>query len=107
MDVAFFWSQVGSVSDCAPVSPWFAVLPLGERPIDPTGYQMRLNEWRPEFGYLCQELMFIGINVNWAQFLARLDACVLTEQEFALGERGWVSFPDPFLVIEHPTDPLS
>jgi hypothetical protein len=58
-----------------------------EQPTTPAGCQPLLEDWRPDRGDRRQELRFVGIDVNWARFLARLDACLLTEQELALGEQ--------------------
>jgi G3E family GTPase len=106
MEVAFSWSQAGGVSDCAPAGPWFAVLPQEEWPADPAERQALLDDWHPDFGDRRQELVFIGIDVNWARFLAQLDTCLLTEQELAHGEQRWKALPDPFPLVAPPADTL-
>lgn len=104
MEVAFSWSQAGGVSDCAPASPWYAALAREEWPTDPLERQALLADWHPDFGDRRQELVFIGIDVDWTQFLTRLDACLLTEQEFAIGEKAWSSFADPFPAVDSRAD---
>jgi hypothetical protein len=40
--------------------------------------------------------VFIGQNIDFLQLSAELDACLLTDQEMALGVEGWRSLADPF-----------
>lgn len=43
-----------------------------------------------------QELVLIGIALDADAWRAKLDACLLTDAEFALGATGWHAFDDPF-----------
>jgi hypothetical protein len=43
-----------------------------------------------------QELVFIGQNIDFAQLSTALDACLLSEEEMALGPMGWLRLADPF-----------
>jgi hypothetical protein len=40
--------------------------------------------------------VLIGIDVDEAVMTARLDACLLTDEEMKLGLEGWALLPDPF-----------
>ena len=43
-----------------------------------------------------QELVFIGQHLDFAQLDAELGACLLNDEEMALGAEGWQRLPDPF-----------
>ena len=43
-----------------------------------------------------QEIVLIGIDLDKTLTRATLRTALLTDAEFALGERGWLSLPDPF-----------
>lgn len=52
--------------------------------------------WNPEVGDCRQELVFIGIEMDELEIYDSLQACLLTDQEFALGPAARASFSDPF-----------
>lgn len=43
-----------------------------------------------------QELVLIGLDLDHADLRRRLDACLLSDAEMALGPEGWRNLPDPF-----------
>ena len=43
-----------------------------------------------------QELVFIGQNINQEKAIAELNACLLTDEEFAAGENVWRDYRDEF-----------
>lgn len=43
-----------------------------------------------------QEIVLIGIRMDPEELNACFDACLLTEDEMALGEPGWIGLDDPF-----------
>jgi hypothetical protein len=47
------------------------------------------------WGDRCQEIVWIGINMDEAGLRGMLDACLLTDEEMALGPEGWAAFEDP------------
>lgn len=55
-----------------------------------------LENWTAESGDCRQELVFIGQNIDFAELSTALDACLLTDEEMALGPMGWLRLPDPF-----------
>jgi hypothetical protein len=52
--------------------------------------------WEEPYGDRRQELVLIGQELDEANLRARLDACLLSDAEFALGPMIWRSFTDPF-----------
>lgn len=59
-------------------------MPEDERPQDENRAR-----WHPVWGDRCQELVWIGVDVDEAKLRAMLDSCLLTDAEMALGPEGW------------------
>ncbi|MGW5729358.1 hypothetical protein [Nocardia beijingensis] len=45
-----------------------------------------------------QEIVFIGVKLDYAKVCALLDEALLTDAEFAAGPGAWAEYPDPFPV---------
>ncbi|GIL93854.1 hypothetical protein Vretimale_216, partial [Volvox reticuliferus] len=70
---------------------WSCLLPESERP---TGHDA--VGWDPVWGDRCQQLVWIGIQMDEARLRGMLDECLLTDEEMALGPEGWAAeFEDP------------
>ncbi|WP_285404631.1 GTP-binding protein [Luteibacter sp. ME-Dv--P-043b] len=52
--------------------------------------------WDARYGDRRQELVMIGVDLPEAAVREALDACLLTDEEMALGTVAWRSLPDPF-----------
>jgi G3E family GTPase len=80
-DIAAIWSQAGPNLVIEPAQPWAtAEFPPG------------------------QELVFIGVRMDRDDVHARLSWATLDDDEFAAGERAWLTYPDPlptWLVHDH------
>jgi G3E family GTPase len=74
------WSLAGATRDHGPGGLW----PEG---VDRQGRTVRDAR---------QEIVLIGIRMNPEELRACFDACLLTDEEMALGEAGWVTLDDPF-----------
>eukprot|EP00879_Flechtneria_rotunda_P023271 GHRR01024614.1.p1 GENE.GHRR01024614.1~~GHRR01024614.1.p1 ORF type:complete len:181 (-),score=34.36 GHRR01024614.1:241-783(-) len=61
----------------------------------PTSADAACKGWHPQWGDRCQELVWIGINMDEAAIRRMLDACLLTDEEMALGPKGWAMLDDP------------
>lgn len=111
----FFWvaaadhlcyelAQAGGVISAVPAGTWWAAVPRedwghpeGERPDD-------RPDWDERFGDRCQQLVFIGQNMDEAMMRAQLDACLLDEHTLAHPEE-WANLPNPFpapAMVEEP-----
>jgi hypothetical protein len=47
------------------------------------------------WGDRCQEIVWIGINMDQPALRGMLDACLLTDEEMEAGPEGWAEFEDP------------
>lgn len=93
-DMAGQWSQAGAVCRHEQAGYWWAAMDPAEWPEEERD-DIR-QHWQEEVGDRRQELVLIGIGMDEAALRGRFDACLLTDQEWAMGERGWQDFADPF-----------
>jgi G3E family GTPase len=106
----FFWlatrndiigslSQAGGACRHGPAGLWWAAQPRDEWPDDDDFIAQLAADWydaAEAVGDRRQELVMIGIQLDHAAWRARLDACLLTDDEHATGPEGWLSLDDPF-----------
>lgn len=60
--------------------------------------------WQPLPDFAKPQIVLIGQDMDEADLRARLDACLLSDAEFARGPAGWAAFDDPFGDWSFPTD---
>lgn len=89
-------SQAGGILHHGPAGWWWAAMDEAEWPSDEGQRERILAKWDDDTGDCRQELVFIGQQMDAQEAIARLDACLLTEQEFAAGAEAWAELPDPF-----------
>lgn len=95
--VAGFWSQTGQILAAEPGGYWWAETPQSEWPEDDPDLVSEMERiWQEPFGDRRQELVLIGQNLNHDQLIAALNACLLTDEEMAVGLQGWIQLEDPF-----------
>ena len=90
------WSQAGGLMRHGFAGRWWRFVPKTQWPQDEEGVAAIMNNWQPSTGDCRQELVFIGQNIDFSQMRAELDACLLTDEEMALGVEGWRQLADPF-----------
>lgn len=100
-DVAGSLSQAGGVCRHGPAGMWWAAQPRDEWPDDDELAAEIAADWygSPEdatIGDRRQELVLIGVALDAERWRAKLDACLLTDDEYALGPQAWARLPDPF-----------
>jgi G3E family GTPase len=95
-DFAGSLAQAGGALTHEAAGLWWSAVPAGQRPDDP-GFAAWLDSVsRGDTGDRRQELVFIGIGMDEPALRARLDACLLTDAEWAAGPAAWARLPDPF-----------
>ena len=100
-DVVGSLSQAGNACRHGPAGFWWAAQPREEWPEDAELGAEIAADWHgaPDdmsIGDRRQELVMIGVSLDAAQWRAKLDACLLTDEEYALGPHGWSTLADPF-----------
>jgi len=97
MGIAGAFSQAGGMVRHEAAGAWWAAVDRKEWPQDPTWRSTVRNSFRSPYGDRRQEIVFIGTKgMNKQDLTARLDACLLTDAEMALGPKLWARFSDPF-----------
>jgi G3E family GTPase len=100
-DVVGSLSQAGGACRHGPAGFWWAAQPREEWPDDAELAAEIAADWHGDandttIGDRRQELVMIGVDLDAAYWRTKLDACLLTDDEYALGPSGWAAFADPF-----------
>ncbi|MBL8960942.1 MAG: cobalamin biosynthesis protein CobW, partial [Gemmatimonadetes bacterium] len=101
-DLAGMWSIAGQNLGLEPMGFWeAAILRDAEEERAEKGHHhlpdgIRRVDWDATWGDRRQELVFIGVGLDREAITAALDACLLTDEEMAMGPAGWSAFSDPF-----------
>ncbi|WP_186132984.1 zinc metallochaperone GTPase ZigA [Burkholderia gladioli] len=90
------WSQAGAVARHGPAGYWWAAVPEERWPQDPEAVAAIRAKWDERVGDARQELVLIGMNMDEASMRARLDACLLSDEEMSRGPAVWTTWPSPF-----------
>jgi G3E family GTPase len=91
------WSHAGEVIHLEGSGPWFAAVEESEWPGDEKNKNLIKKDFdkNPAVGDRRQEIVIIGIDINQKEIETKLDQCLLTDEEFALGTAKWREFEDP------------
>ncbi len=95
-EVAGEWSQAGVVCRHSAAGAFWAATPEEHWEVGEDRKSKIMEVWEEPFGDRRQELVLIGVDLDRDGMQRRLDACLLTDAEMALGPSGWTSFSDPF-----------
>lgn len=95
-DEAGTWSQAGKVMSLEPAGSWWVLADESELPDDPEFVAQLQATFLPEIGDRRQELVIIAQNMDETQLRAQLDACLLTDAEYAQGAKVWSGYANPF-----------
>lgn len=99
------WDCAGGALCVQSSGPWLASLPdAAWELVPPVRRAAAALGWHPEHGDRCQHLVFTAPDLDREGLVRLLDACLLTEAEFAAGRQAWKYLPavfDAFL------DPIS
>jgi G3E family GTPase len=89
-------SIAGKLAEISPAGKWWAAIPREEWPHDEEDTIEYIQElWKEPYGDRRQELVFIGVGVDKAELQKKLEACVLTDEEYAQGPKVWQTYTDP------------
>jgi G3E family GTPase len=101
--IAGEWSTAGGVTHVGPAGAWWAAVPADAWPTDPEAIaEIGARVMQSPWGDRRQEIVFIGTELDRNAITAELDACLLTDEELALGMDAWARLPDPWPVwYEH------
>ncbi|MFI1651385.1 CobW family GTP-binding protein [Streptomyces avidinii] len=104
-DTLLAWDCAGGALCVQSSGPWLASLPdAAWELVPPVRRAAAALGWHPEHGDRCQHLVFTAPDLDREGLVRLLDACLLTEAEFAAGRQAWEYLPavfDAFL------DPIS
>ncbi|HBC3969785.1 TPA: GTP-binding protein [Vibrio alginolyticus] len=90
------WSQAGGIARYGVAGMCWKAIPKEEWPTD-QDYLDAINDiWQEPYGDMRQELVFIGQGLEQEKLIARLNECLLTEDEMEQGLDYWLSLEDPF-----------
>ncbi|RQH06131.1 zinc metallochaperone GTPase ZigA [Paraburkholderia dinghuensis] len=100
-DIAGSLSQAGGACRHGPAGTWWAAQPRESWPLDAELESEIARDWYGDaddvrIGDRRQELVMIGVNLDRAAWQSRLDACLLTDAEYAAGPDAWRTYADPF-----------
>lgn len=95
-DLVGMWHQAGGSCALTGAGSWWATAPREEWPEDQESLEEIEGNFEEPFGDRRQELVMIGNGFDEADLRRRLDACLLDDEEMALGIEAWKTFADPF-----------
>ncbi|MGE6322903.1 zinc metallochaperone GTPase ZigA [Pseudomonas oryzihabitans] len=98
------WSQAGALARHGVAGRWWAAIPPEQWPDDEETVAIIREKWHEGVGDARQELVLIGMDMDEAALRARLDACLLTDEELAAGPAAWTRLHNPFSDWPQATD---
>lgn len=96
MDIVGEFSLAGALTSAKPVGRWWAAMPNAQLPQDPENRAYIMQKWQEPYGDRRQEIVVIGVDLDKDAITQIFDKCLLTNEEFLLGDEAWQSFQDPF-----------
>ncbi|MEP3333248.1 GTP-binding protein [Sedimentitalea sp.] len=91
------FSLAGALSSVTPLGQWWASIPEARRPDHEGARAYLAKHWQDPWGDRRQEIVFIGVGIDWPLLKARLDAALIPE-DLAPGPDALPDLPDPFPV---------
>jgi G3E family GTPase len=89
------WSQAGAVARHGPAGYWWAAIPQDRWPTDTESVENIRAKWDKDVGDARQELVLIGMDMDEPALRESFDVCLLTDEEMALGPKGWMKLANP------------
>jgi G3E family GTPase len=85
----------GQQATIDPAGEWWALTPHENWPASGEARRQIERAWDAEFGDMRQEWVLIGVDLPTESLQKALSRLLLRPEEMALGEAGWLEFPDP------------
>ena len=86
----------GKLAEILPAGKWWSAVPKSEWDVEDEELMDSIKKnWVNPYGDRRQELVFIGTDVNKEDIQARINACLLTDEEFEKGPDVWQTYTDP------------
>lgn len=96
-DTLLAWHAAGGALCVDSAGPWLASLPDAAWDlVPPVRRAAAALDWHPEHGDRCQHLVFTSPGLDRDGLARLLDACLLTDAEYAAGPEAWRRLPAPF-----------
>lgn len=89
------FSLAGALSSIKPLGTWWASVPKDRWPSHDSVQSYMTQHWQEPWGDRRQEIVFIGVGIDWSTMKAGLDTCLVPEDS-AAGPENLPNFPDPF-----------
>ncbi|MBD0057927.1 cobalamin biosynthesis protein CobW, partial [Acinetobacter baumannii] len=94
--LAYSWSQAGAMARHGLAGYWWAAVAEEDWPSDLASIEEIKKNWDARTGDARQELVLIGMQMDEQALIQRLDSCLLSDEEMALGPQVWQSWSNPF-----------
>ncbi|MEV0262913.1 GTP-binding protein [Streptomyces sp. NPDC050617] len=89
-DTLLSWDAAGGALCVENAGPWLAALPdAAWELVDPARRVAAAMDWHPEYGDRAQHLTFTSPGLDGEGLRVLLDACLLTDAEYAAGPAAW------------------
>lgn len=90
------WSTAGGVLHLGAIGSWWVQTPKRYWPSDEQLCREIRADWDPVFGDRKQSLVFIGPELDETRLRARLESCLLTDDELSAAWPAWERLEDPW-----------
>ncbi len=98
-DALLLFAIAGQTLSLEPHAEWMAAGSREELEQDPETAEYIQDIWQEPYGDRRQEIVFIGMGLEREELTQRLDAALLTDEEFAAGPELWLGFENPLEVL--------
>jgi G3E family GTPase len=96
MDFVGEISAAGKLAEISPAGKWWAAVEKSQWDLTDEEMIDAIREnWQDPYGDRRQELVLIGTGIDKTDLNCRLEACLLTDEEFGKGPEVWATYPDP------------
>ncbi|WP_369204016.1 GTP-binding protein [Streptomyces sp. PU-14G] len=102
-DTLLSWDAAGGALCVEEAGPWLASLPdAAWEMVPPVRRAAASLDWHHENGDRCQHLVFTSPGLDREGLTGLLDACLLSDAEYAAGREGWKRLPAAFDALLSP-----